>query len=228
MMGCRLLSPLVVALGCLALTACGSTPEASDGSAAFYRPDPEGFYPTGTAFGSYPPPEAPACLRAAELGFGSEHAFADCRRELEVYEAVLRVWSKRIADVVADEASRNSERALATLTCKLNADGGCEPVGYGTKLLTQPRPPACVGHVLPIAPDDGGPSLENCRYGVTQYGDSLAEWAQRAAYEARLEAEVRLEAAIGRFNCKLLAEPWRGVPCFSGERPPVTARYASR
>ncbi len=226
----RALPPATAALmaGCLALAACGSTPEPSDGgpSSFDHRPGPEDFYPVRTALAGASPPGAPDCLRTAGLGFPSERAFLDCRRDLEVYELALALWSRRVADAVAAEAGGRGERALAAFTCKLVGRDPCAPVGYGATLVSQPRPPSCVGDSLPLVLDDGGGvGLENCRYGVARYRDNLAEWARGVSHGARLEAEARLDAAIDRFNCKLLAAPYGGGPCAA---PALPVRSALR
>ncbi|HET6522007.1 MAG TPA: hypothetical protein VFG47_19625 [Geminicoccaceae bacterium] len=205
----------LAALACLALAACGTVsdaPPAPDG-ASLYRPDIEDFYPTGTRAGSFPPPDPPACLRTAELGFASERAFRECRRDLEVHELALDLWSRRVADAVIGESRRKHEGALAALACKLVGRDSCAPVGYGATLVSQPRPPACVGDAAPIVLDGAGVEPENCRYGVDQYRANLVEWAREVAYEARLEADARLAWAVDRFNCRLAGEPWRGAPC---------------
>ena len=209
---------LAAALACVALAACGTTtepegPSAADG-ATFYRPDPEDFYPTGTRADAFPPPDPPACLRTDEPGFASERAFRECRRDLEVYELALDLWSRRVADAVVGESRRKHEGALTTLTCKLVGRDSCAPVGDGVVLVSQPRPPGCIGDALPIDLDDAGVGLANCRYGVDEYRANLVEWAREVAHEARLESDARLARAVDRFNCRLAGERWRGVPCF--------------
>ena len=131
-----------------------------------------------------------------------------------MYELALDLWSRRVADAVVGESRRKHEGALTTLTCKLVGRDSCAPVGDGVVLVSQPRPPGCIGDALPIDLDDAGVGLANCRYGVDEYRANLVEWAREVAHEARLESDARLARAVDRFNCRLAGERWRGVPCF--------------